>query len=307
MREIVTNSVVSLFLIMMVGVFSYRMGIITNEVNRGINNILVKISLPMLILSSFMTTFEDNMMDNVKMAFLYSIVALFLVFVASNILALGIKGNKKNAFIFCNIFTNTGFIGIPILNAIYGSEGVIYGAAYSMFFNLFVFTYGMMLYKGFDKGDKFWKQIFEVFKNPVIVAVFIGIAVMFFSIPVPSNIQNSIKLIGSMTTPLSMMSIGFILGQVKLKDYLGDWTLFYGLIIKLILLPLIIILFFRAIGNTSTVANAIVFQTALPAATLASIFADRFNKEREYTTIFVVTSTLLSMLTIPIIVGIFFK
>lgn len=307
MSEIVINSVISLFLIMMVGVYSYKKGIITNEVNRGINNILVNISLPMLILSSFMTSFEENMIDNVKMAFLLSVIALILVFVVSNLLALGIKGSKKNAFIFCNIFTNTGFIGIPLLNAIYGSEGVIYGAAYSMFFNLSVFTYGMMLYKGFDKENNLLKEVFGVFKNPVILAVFAGMAVMFLSIPVPSNIQNSVKLIGSMTTPLSMMSIGFILGQVKLRDYLGDWSLYYGLVTKLIILPLIIIMFFRTIGNTSTVANAIVFQTALPAATLASIFADRFNKERDYTTIFVVSSTLLSMVTIPIIVGVFFS
>lgn len=304
MGTTVVNSVISLFLIMLVGVYTQRKGIITNELNKGINNILINISLPMLILSSFMTSFEEDMMGKVYSAFIYSFIALFIVFIASQIIVIPIKEPKKSVLKFANIFTNTGFVGIPLLDAIYGPEGVIYGAAFSLFFNLFVFTYGLTLFKGLGKDKQIRKQILDVFKNPVIIAIFLGIIIMFNSINLPLPLENSAKLIGSMTTPLSMISIGFIFARVRIREYLKDWTIYYSVFTKLILMPLLIIIFFKIIGITGKVANSIVIQMALPTATLASIFAERFDNQAEYTTIIVVATTLLSMITIPIMVGI---
>lgn len=304
MGTTVVNSVISLFLIMLVGVYTQRKGIITNEINKGINNILINISLPMLILSSFMTSFEEGMLGKVYSAFFYSFMALFIVFIATQIIVIPIKGPKKSVIKFANIFTNTGFVGMPLLDAIYGPEGVIYGAAFSLFFNLFVFTYGLTLYKGLGKGNQIRKQVLDVFKNPVIIAIFLGIIIMFMSIDLPLPLENSAKLIGSMTTPLSMISIGFIFARVRIREYLKDWTIYYSIFTKLILMPLLLIIFFKIIGLTGNVANSIVIQMALPTATLASIFAERFDNQAEYTTIIVVATTLLSMITIPIMVGI---
>lgn len=300
----VVNSVISLFLIMLVGVYAQRKGIINSEINKGINNILVNISLPMLILSSFMTNFEDGMIGQVYSAFFYSFIALFIVFIASQIVAFPIKGPRKSVIKFANIFTNTGFLGMPLLDAIYGPEGVIYGAAFSLFFNLLLFTYGLTLYKGLGKGNQIRKQILDIFKNPVIIAIFLGVIIMFMSIDLPIALENSAKIIGSMTSPLSMISIGCIFARVRFREYLKDWTIYYSIISKLIIMPFLIIVFFNIVDFTGNVANSIVIQMALPTATLGSIFAERFENQAEYTTIIIVATTLVSMITIPIMVGI---
>ncbi len=305
MESVVITAVTSLFMIMLIGVYTQRRGIISPEVNKGLNIILVNISLPMLIMSSFMTSFDNGLMENIQRAFLFSFIAYLIVIIVTQILAIPIKGSKKNVVKFANIFTNGGFMGIPILYAIYGAEGVIYGAVLSMFFNILVFTYGIILYKGIDKDKDIKKQIVDIIKNPVMIATVLGLVIMFFSIKLPTALVNSIKYVGSMTTPLSMITIGYILGRVKIKEHLKDWTIYYVNFTKLIIMPLLIIMFFKLIGHTSNVANSVIIQMALPTATLASIFSERFEKEVEYSTIIVVTTTLLSMITIPIIVGLF--
>lgn len=300
----VVSSVLSLFLIMLVGVYANKKKIITPALNRGLSDLLINITLPILIVTSFMTSFDEGMQTNITKSFFYSFIAFILLFVISYILVLPLKGDIKEVVNFSNIFPNTGFIGFPILAVVLGSEGVIYGAVYSMFFNFMVFSYGIMLFKGFKKGNDFKQELLNVFKHPAIIAVFIGMIIMTFSIKVPEIIYSSLKLIGGITGPLSMIVIGVTLSDVKFKNLLKSWTIYYASIIKLIVMPIILICFFKLIGVTSIVTNTIVLLNAMPTATLGSIFAEKYNKELEYTTIIVVITTLLSVITIPIIINV---
>lgn len=300
----VLSSVLSLFLIMLVGVYANKKKIITPALNRGLSDLLINITLPMLILTSFMTSFDEGMKTNITKSFLYSLLAFIISFVISYVFVIPLSGDKKDVVNFSNIFSNTGFIGFPILAVVLGSEGVIYGAVYSMFFNFIVFSYGIMLFKGFKKGNDFKREILRVLKHPAIIAVFIGMIVMMFSITIPEIIYSSLKLVGSITGPLSMIVVGVTLSDVKFKNLLNDWTIYYASIIKLIIMPIILIYFFKLIGATSIVTNTVVLLNAMPTATLASIFAEKYDKELEFTTIIVVITTLLSVITIPLIIKI---
>lgn len=101
-----------------------------------------------------------------------------------------------------------------------------------------------------------------------------------------------------------MIVVGVTLSDVKIKNLLNDWTIYYASIIKLIIMPIILIYFFKLIGATSIVTNTVVLLNAMPTATLASIFAEKYDKELEFTTIIVVITTLLSVITIPLIIKI---
>lgn len=304
MASTVVSSVIALFLIILIGIYASKKNIITTEINKGLIDILVNITLPLLILSSFMTSFDDRIKDNVYKAFYYSIIAFIIIIIISYILVIPIKGNKKDVVNFSNIFTNTGFLGFPLLNVIYGSEGVVYGSAFNMFFNFFVWSYGIMLFKGYNKNSNLKKEMINVLKNPSIIAVILGLIIMLFSIKVPEIIYSSLKLVGGMTGPLSMIVVGVILSGVKFKNHLKDWTIYYGTLIKLIIMPFIIIYVFKLMGSSSMVTNSIVIQIAMPTATLASIFAEKYNKELDYTTILLVMTTMLSVFTIPLIINI---
>ena len=143
----ITESVLSLFIIMLVGVYASKKGIITNDLNKGLTDILIKIALPFMIVSSFMFTYDDTIKTNVLKTFYYSLGAYAIMGIVSFIMLFPVKNNKKTVLHFANIFVNTGYVGFPVLNSIFGAEGIIYGSIFNLFFVIFVWTYGIMLYK----------------------------------------------------------------------------------------------------------------------------------------------------------------
>jgi len=300
----IVNSVVSLFLIMLVGVYATRRNIITDEINRGLTDILLNIALPFLIISSFILTYDDSVKTNVVKTFYLSIITFVLIGIVSYILLFPIKGDRKIILQFSNVFTNTGYVGFPILNAIYGSEGILYGSIFQMFYVMFIWTYGIMLFKERVRGEgvykDFKKTVVEVIMNPSIIAVLIGIMIMAFNIKIPDMFLTSIRSIANITGPLSMIIVGGILSKVNIRNYAKDITVYYGIILKLFLIPGIIYFVLKIINDVSIITNSLVILAAMPAAIMTSIFAEGYNKEKEYATVIVFFTTIISIITIPL-------
>lgn len=295
----ITESVFSLFIIILVGVYGSRKNIITAPINKGLTDILIKIALPFMIVSSFIFTYDDTIRTNVLKTFYYSLGAYAVMAAVSHLALLPVKSGKKTVLHFSNVFVNTGYIGFPVLNSIYGAEGVVYGSIFNMFFVIFLWTYGLMLFKGSLNKQEFKKEIVSVMLNPSILAVFIGIFLMVSGMRIPAPILSSIKSIGSITGPLSMFIIGNILSKVKLKNHLSDWTIYYGIAIKLVVIPLIIFLFSLLLKDSSKAVNAVIVMTAMPASAMTSILAESFDKEKEFAAIIVSATTILSLITVP--------
>lgn len=299
----IVSSVITLFLMIMVGVYGSKRKIIDDKLNQGLTNVLIQIALPCMIVTSFIFSYDEAIKNNIIKTFYYSLLAYILIIVLSYIILMPIKEYKKTVLHFANVFVNTGYIGFPILNAIYGPEGVIYGSIFNMFFVILVWTYGIMLYEGrLSRGNKF-RELKNILCNPSIIAVIIGIIIFLLKIQLPAPLLNSLKNIGNMTGPLSMIIIGLILSRVKFRDYLRDKTLYYGLITKLITIPLLICFLF-SVFKPSKAVNSVIIMTAMPASTMTSILAEKYNKEKEFAAIFVSLTTLLSLITVPILLRI---
>lgn len=297
----IVDSVFSLFIMILVGVYGSKKKIITSEMNKGLTDILIQIALPFMIVSSFIFTYDNNIKSNVIKTFYYSLIAYIIMTAASYLLLLPIKNDKKTILHFANVFTNTGYVGFPILNSIYGAEGVIYGSIFNMFFVIFVWTYGLILFKGNFEKKKLNTEIKKALLNPSIIAVFIGIIIMIFDIKLPSAISSSMKGIGNITGPLSMIIIGVILSNVKIRKHLKDWTIYYGITTKLVIIPIIIYFISLLVGDTSKAINTVIIMTAMPASAMTSIFAESFDKEKEFAAVLVSVTTLLSLITVPIL------
>lgn len=298
----ITDSVFSLFIIILVGVYGSKKKIITPEINKGLTDILIKIALPFMIISSFMFTYDDTIKTNVLKTFYYSLGAYAIMASVSYIMLIPIKNDKKTVLHFANVFVNTGYIGFPVLNSIFGSEGIIYGSIFNVFFVIFVWTYGIMLYKGKLERGYLKKEIINLLFNPSIIAVIIGIVLMILDIQITGALLNSIKSIGNITGPLSMFIIGVILANVKIKQYLKDWTVYYAIVIKLIIIPVIIYLISLLLDDTSKAVYSVIIMTAMPASAMTSILAENFNKEKEFAAIIVSATTLISLITVPILI-----
>lgn len=208
---------------------------------------------------------------------------------------------KKTILHFANVFTNTGYVGFPILNSIYGAEGIIYGSIFNMFFVIFVWTYGIILFKGNIERKDLKGELKKILLNPSIIAVCIGIIIMVFDIQLSGAVLSSIKSIGSITGPLSMIIIGVILSDVKIKEYIRDWTLYYGITTKLIIIPVIIYLISLLLGEASKAINTVIIMTAMPASAMTSILAESYDKEKDYAAVIVSMTTLLSLISVTVL------
>lgn len=296
---IVINGVMSLFLIMLIGMYGSKKKIITNELCKGLTEFMLKITLPLMIVSSFVFTYDEALKDNVFKSFYYSIGTLVIGMIISYILLIPVnKSEKSKVLQFANVFSNCGYMGFPIIDSIYGGEGVIYTSIFNMFFTMLLWTYGVMLFK----GELTLKEIKKVLLNPAVVAVYIGILIMIFNIKIPEVILTTMKTVGGMTTPLSMIIVGVILSRVSIKKYLKEWTIYYEAFIKLLVIPLGIYLVAIILKDNSKVAYTMVILSAMPAAAMTSILAENFNKEQEYASVIVFFTTLLSIITFPLIV-----
>ena len=299
-KEVMGN-VVSLFLIILAGVYGIKRKFVNEEIQKGLTKILINITLPLLIINSFSVEFDDSMKSNIGKAFLYSFIFLIVGGIVSKIFLIPIKDKeKKKVLQFANVFSNCGFVGFPIVSSIYGAEGVVYTAIFNMFFNIFVWSYGVALYS--DKLDK--SSIKKVIINPGIVAVYIGLPIMLFDIHVPAYLSKSISTIGNMTTPLSMIIIGCILTQVNIKDAFKDWIVYYESIIRLIIIPITIFVIAKLIKDDSILMKTIIVLQAMPAGTMASIMAENLDKDSRFAAIIIFVTTLLSIGSFPLILSI---
>ena len=302
--QTIIKGVISLFLIMFVGVYGSKKGIIDSNVSKGLTRILLEITLPCMIISSFNFSYNADVKSNIFKIFYYSFAVYIISIVLSHLLMLPVKKEKKIILRFANIFTNTGYIGFPILNAIYGAEAVMYGSIFNIFFNIFLWTYGVTMFKGNLQKKELAQELLKALRNPSLIAVYIGIFMMIFDVKLPAVISASANSIGNMTGPLSMIIVGALSYKINIKEHLLDWTVYYGTAVKLIIIPTVLYFISILIKDRSIVANSVIILASMPAAAMTSIFADSFNVNKDYASVIVVATTLLSILTLPVLLKI---
>jgi len=295
--SIVFNQVIMLFLIMITGFIAKKINIITGEVNKKLSELLLNITLPLLIVSSFEFDFSGDMMVNAGV-----IIACAIFIHVFSIALAGIIYKKypqpiSSVLKYVTVFSNSGFIGFPILDSIYGKTGIFYGAIFGIVFNLFMWTYGVMLFKR-EKGASMVKNLI----NPGTIATFIGIILFAFSIRLPAPVFRAVESVGSMTTPLSMLIIGALLAAVDFKKILSGFSIYYASAVRLIVVPVIAFAAFKLAGLTGIAAGVCVVISAMPAAANTAVFAEMFEGDAVFASRAVGISTILSVITIPIVI-----
>ena len=298
----VITQIISLFLVALVGFYGGKRNIIDENLSNGLSKLLVEITTPFLVISSFSISYGPEIADNVTKSFIYSFLIFALTPFLVKPLLLIIDKKKRNTLEFAMMFSNCGFMGFPVAQSVFGKEGVVYAAVFNILFNIFVWTYGVMLFN----NKKSLKGLKKSLKNPGIISSFIGLIIMIFSIKIPIILMDTINMVGGLTTPISMLIIGSLLSRSELRKIIKDKSLYYGSLIKLIILPGALYLISILCGENSIVIKTLILMQAMPAGAFTTIFAENFNKDKEYSAFIVSFSSLLSIITIPIIIKLCF-
>lgn len=299
---VVFQTMLKLFLLLVLGFVLFKCHIFDEYTNKKISALIVNVASPMLIISSIAGVEGSN-----KSIVFLMIGAGILMYIGFIILGKIINRifpfPKKDWPVYeCMVvFANTGFMGYPVLLDIFGQEAVFYASLIHMAFNFFVYTYAIMcLTKG---DDSEFKLNFKQLLTPGIILIFVGIFIYLFDIQLPSVLMDTINSVGSLTAPLSMMMIGSSLAVYPIKDSFTDWRSYLFACVRLLIIPFVTMLICRLIHIDPYYANITIITNAMPVGSMVLMLATQYNANVKIVTRNIVVSTLLSVITIPIVVA----
>lgn len=299
---VVFQTMLKLFLLLILGFVLFKCHIFDEYTNKKISALIVNVASPMLIISSIAGVEGSN-----KSIVFLMIGAGILMYIGFIILGKIINRifpfPKKDWPVYeCMVvFANTGFMGYPVLLDVFGQEAVFYASLIHMAFNFFVYTYAIMcLTKG---DDSEFKLNFKQLLTPGIVLIFIGILIYLFDMQLPSVLMDTINSIGSLTAPLSMMMIGSSLAVYPIKDSFTDWRSYVFAFVRLIIVPFMTMIVCRLLHINPYYANITIITNAMPVGSMVLMLATQYNANVKIVTKNIVVSTLLSVITIPIVVA----
>jgi predicted permease len=297
--EIVLNQVLILFLILLVGYVGARVGILDTPAIRKMSEILLYITSPLLVFKSFFFTFSVERLANAGWVVAISLVFFLLSTLISRLIYAPFPEKVNPVMRFTAIFSNCGYMGLPMLKALFGDDGVFYGSFYIVMFHMVLWTVGIRIF-GVGGTAGGWKK---VFLNPAIIAVYCGMVVFLLQIPVPDVVKGAAQAVGDMTMPLSMLIIGAVISTAKPKEIFNDPKVYLTSAVRLIAMPLLALLLTRLLHIPHMPAAILVTALAMPAAANITIFSEMFGKDSIFASKCVSVSTLLSILTVPVILS----
>ena len=196
------------------------------------------------------------------------------------------------------IYSNLGFMGIPVANAVLGKEAILYISIFMAIFNISIFSYGILLLGG-TGGDKlqFRKMI-----NPGTVSAVAAVLLYLGSVSVPTILLDPITAVGNTTTPLAMMVIGASLANGKVRDLFTEKSMILFTILRLLILPLLAWGVCQILGvQDRLLAGALILISGMPVASNTVMLCTELNRDGDYIAKGLLISTLASVVTIPLI------
>ncbi len=305
MFSIIITQIVKMLLILFVGILCSRLNLIDDHANKGLANLLLLVVNPIVTFMAMQADYEPELVTGLLISFALAIATHLLMIPVANLL-IKKEGNSDCAIErFAVIYSNCGFFGIPLVQSILGSEGVLYLTAYMTVFNVFSWTHGLGLMTQ-DSSEKqstsvaaSAKTLLKNLCTPMIFACTIGLILFALQIKLPNILSDTLDIIGNMNTPLAMIIAGVSVAQTNIFDILKNRRIYLVTFAKLLIMPAIVFVILLLVKVDSTVAYTILVASACPCAATGTAFALKYQKNYAYSSEIYAFSTLCSLVTIP--------
>ena len=293
--SVLIRQVFIMFVLMAVGYYAYKKELITDQGSKDIGKILLNVAVPMIVISNFcIERSPEKTAELLQSAFLSILCMLLSVLVSVLIYH---KSDRIGEFSVA--FSNAGFIGIPLVQATFGSSAVFYITAMIVLVPLLQWTYGVYTIT----DDKSFMDPKKVLKNPIVIAVILGLIIYFTGFQMPKIASDIISMISSMNTPLAMIVSGVYLAQSDLLAMIRKKNAYLVSLVRLILIPLLMVIVFRFLPfENRTMKLAILLAGACPVGSNVAIFARQYDKDHVSAVEYVCLSTLLCIITLPLMI-----
>jgi len=301
--DILTNQLLILFIIMAMGYLMFKFNTLDANFNQKCSKLIVNLTMPCMIINSVLTlSSRPAGKDVMTVAFVglsMYIILPIIGFIISKLTRT--SRNQVGIYTFMYTFSNVGFMGFPVLNAVYGPLAVFYAGIINIIFNIACYSYGIFLinmgHKG--KGSMSIKKLF----SPGILCSLLAVAIYVYDFRLPSVVASAIESVGGLTSTLSMLVIGSTLARLKLSELFGGGRIYMFSFIKQLILPLLFLPICKYFLTNDLIFGVTMILLLMPVANSAVLFANDFGHDEKLAAKTVFVSTLLSMLTIPLIMG----
>lgn len=299
-----------LFLLMGIGYLCYRKSIITDEVSKKLSAIVVNIANPALVLTGCLG--EEKIQGKELLTTVIIIVAVYLaLLLIAQVLPILLQVEKRSRGTYraMTVFSNIGFMGFPVVAALYGNGAILYAALFTIPYNVLIYTYGISAMSAGDKSDhekgagenSGISFLLGRILNVGVIACIITMIIYFFRIPVPKVAADTITHLSNLTAPLSMMVIGASLATIDLKKLFMDVRLLFFSIIKLLVIPMVGMLLIRQFVDNDIICGVCLVMLATPVGSMTAMLAQQYDGDYEMASKGVALTTILSVATIPLV------
>ena len=292
--------------IVIVGYGAGKLGYLGGDFDRQLSRLVINLTCPALILSSAMTG-ELPEREYILPLLLISVVTYAVLTGVAFVLPRYLTRKKadEGAIGFALMFGNVGFMGYPVVASIFGHEAVFYAAVLNVVNTFAVFTIGTMLITGKSEVEdsRFQKKV--LYSTPMLAAYLTMLIVIFRIDNIPAWICQPLTMIGNITVPAALLIIGSSMSNLPLRALMGNTTVYATTLFRLALLPIGIYYLCLLLGFSSFVVNINTVVIAMPVATYGTILCLKYHKDTTLMTEVTFITTLLSMLTIPLLVHAF--
>ena len=297
--QFVGGQVLVLFIIMALGFLITKLNYLTEAGIKSITNLMLYLITPCMMIHAFQRPFDEALLRGFLIT-VAATVGVFLVEIALAVLLIRDRDDARRRVLrFGAVFANCGYMALPLLQALLGDEAVLYGAAYNAVHTVFLWTYGLALMcNGKEKIN-----VRKALVNPGTVSVVIGLILFFCSVSLPNVLSQPIDLLAGLNAPVPMLIIGFSLAKMDFRGVLRTKGEFIMLALRLIVIPLITLGALYFCGVRGVLLTSTVVCVSAPVATMATMFATKYDGDPEFASGTVTVSTLLSIVTMTLIVG----
>lgn len=303
--DALSEQMLLLFVLILIAYIASKVKFLPANSNKVLADLVVNITNPATILYAVATS--SHALSNGAVLSILGITILTLG--GQMILAHGftkvlrIEHRPAGVYRFMLVFSNCGFLGYPVVRALFGADAVFVASMYNLIFQILCFTYGVRQVGG-DPSAREFKP--KMFLTPMVVTSVLALILYLANVPFHPMVVETLSLLDRITSPASMLVIGCVLAAYPLKTIFGRWHAYVFCVVRLIVIPVIVWAILRLFVTDPLIFGVMVVLSALPAATNTVLICSKYNGDESTAASGLFLSTTLSLITLPILLQILF-
>ena len=215
---ITAKQVVILYCLILAGFAGVKSGVIKPEAKKAFSNLLLYLAVPAMVIHSYISKADRSVLARLPQTFALSVLAILTGLAITMLCTCRMKGKERPILRFACIFSNAAYMGFPLIQALFGAEGLLYASAYATVFNILLWTVGYAMVSGKVRPGE---VLHSILTTPVLWSVLLGLTLSLFRVNVPELIRQPLQLVGNMNTPLSMIITGMLIAGSKPENRLS--------------------------------------------------------------------------------------